>query len=47
VQNGAVSVNGIKVTELNAVVTPHKNSDGRYVIIRRGKKKYTLAKVEK
>ena len=47
VQNGAASVNGIKVTELNAVVTPHKNSDGRYVIIRRGKKKYTLAKVEK
>lgn len=47
VQNGAITINGIKVTDLEEIVRPHKNSEGSYIIVRKGKKKYTLAKVEK
>ena len=46
VQNGAVTINGVRVTDLDAVVTPHKNSEGKYIIVRKGKKTYTLAKVK-
>ena len=46
INNGAVTINGVKVTSLDEVVTPHKNSNGKYVIVRKGKKKYTLAKVQ-
>lgn len=45
VNNGAVTINGIKVTSLDEIVKPHKNSNGKYVIVRKGKKKYTLARV--
>ena len=46
ITNGAVTINGIKITSLDEVVTPHKNSNGRFVIVRKGKKKYTLARVQ-
>ena len=46
VQNGAVTINGVRVTDLDAIVTPHKNSEGKYIIVRKGKKTYTLAKVK-
>ena len=45
ITHGAVTINGVKVEGLDEVVTPHKNSNGKYVIVRKGKKKYTLAKV--
>lgn len=47
VSNGAISINGVKITNQNTIVTPHKNSRGKYVIVRRGKKNYTLAKIIK
>lgn len=47
VNNGAISINGVKITNQNTIVTPHKNSRGKYVIVRRGKKNYTLAKIIK
>jgi tyrosyl-tRNA synthetase len=40
-------INGVKVTSLDEIVRPHKNSNGKYVIVRKGKKKYTLAKISK
>lgn len=46
VTHGAVTINGEKVTSLEDVVKPHKNSNGRFVIVRKGKKNYTLAIVE-
>lgn len=47
ITNGAVTINGVKVQSLDEIVTPHKNSNGKYVVVRKGKKKYTLAKIVK
>ena len=47
VTNGAITINGEKVTDLAALVQPHKNSQGKFVVVRKGKKKYTLAKITK
>jgi tyrosyl-tRNA synthetase len=44
VTNGAVSVNGEKVQDLDYVIDEKDRIDNRFVIIRRGKKKYTLIK---
>jgi tyrosyl-tRNA synthetase len=46
VNNGAVTINGVKVVSLDEIVRPHKNSDGRFIIVRKGKKNYTLALVK-
>ena len=46
INNGAVTINGVKVTSLDEIVKPHKNSNGKFVIVRKGKKKYTLARVQ-
>ncbi|USS84455.1 tyrosine--tRNA ligase [Fructilactobacillus myrtifloralis] len=45
VQNGAITVNGTKVTDVNATIDPADHFDGQYVIVRRGKKKHFLARV--
>lgn len=45
ITHGAVTINGVKVTSLDEIVKPHKNSNGKFVIVRKGKKKYTLARV--
>ena len=47
VTNGAITINDEKVTDLAALVQPHKNSQGKFVVVRKGKKKYTLAKITK
>ncbi|KRM02337.1 tyrosine--tRNA ligase [Limosilactobacillus gastricus] len=46
VQNGAIRINGEKVTDLEALVDPSAKFDGKYVVVRRGKKNYILAKVQ-
>lgn len=46
VTNGAIRVNGERITDPAAVLDPQAKFDGRYVVIRRGKKHYTLAKVK-
>ncbi|WP_423360813.1 tyrosine--tRNA ligase [Melissococcus plutonius] len=45
ISNGAISINGDKVTDLEATVDPTSHFDGKFVVIRKGKKKYFLAKV--
>ena len=45
VKNGAITVNGEKVTDVAADINPADHFDGKYVVVRRGKKHYTLAKV--
>ncbi|MEK3852828.1 tyrosine--tRNA ligase [Cytobacillus sp. FSL H8-0458] len=44
VTNGAVSVNGERVTELDYTLTDKDKIEGQFTVIRRGKKKYYLIK---
>ncbi|MXQ54472.1 tyrosine--tRNA ligase [Shimazuella alba] len=45
VQNGAVSVNDERITDISTVVNSLKAIDDKYLVIRRGKKKYFLAEL--
>ncbi|MGY3723917.1 tyrosyl-tRNA synthetase [Granulicatella balaenopterae] len=45
IKNGAISVNGDKITDLEYVWTPDNSFEERFVIVRRGKKKYFLVKL--
>jgi tyrosyl-tRNA synthetase len=47
VNHGAITINGIKVGGVDEIVKPHKNSNGKFIIVRKGKKNYTLARVQK
>ncbi|MGF2146083.1 tyrosine--tRNA ligase [Vagococcus fluvialis] len=42
VTNGAISINGDKVKEVDALITPELSIDDKFIIVRKGKKKYTL-----
>ncbi|OKL36222.1 tyrosine--tRNA ligase [Domibacillus mangrovi] len=42
VQNGAVSINGEKMTDTAYILSNEDKVDGRFTVIRRGKKKYYL-----
>ncbi|WP_026693639.1 tyrosine--tRNA ligase [Peribacillus kribbensis] len=44
IQNGAVSINGDKVTNLTHMLSEEDRIEGEFTIIRRGKKKYTMIK---
>jgi tyrosyl-tRNA synthetase len=44
ITNGAVTVNGEKVTDTTYVLQENDRIEGQFTIIRRGKKKYTLIK---
>ena len=41
-----MTINGVKVKQAEEIVYPHKNSHGKFVVVRKGKKKYTLAKIK-
>lgn len=45
IANGAISMNGEKVTDLEMSVTVDNSFDGRFIIIRKGKKSYSLVKL--
>lgn len=42
INNGSITLNGEKITDLEYVITREKCIDKKYVIIRRGKKKYYI-----
>ena len=44
IRNGAVLVNGEKVTDEAATLSKDKAIEGRYIVLRRGKKLYALLK---
>ena len=44
-KGGAVSMNGEKVTDENHLVTKLDAIEGKFIVLRRGKKKYALAKI--
>ena len=46
IQNGAISINGEKITDLEHVWTPEQSFERRFVLVRRGKKKYFLVKLK-
>ena len=46
IQNGAISINGEKITDLDHIWTPEQSFEGRFVLVRRGKKKYFLVKLK-
>lgn len=46
VQNGAITINGEKVTDVAFEVDPQSHYEGQYVLVRRGKKKYFLGIVK-
>ena len=46
VKNGAIRVNGERIQDLEYELNPTAALDGKYVVIRRGKKKYFLVKVK-
>ncbi|PCK71916.1 tyrosyl-tRNA synthetase-like protein [Paenibacillus larvae subsp. larvae B-3650] len=45
ITNGAISMNGERVSDLNTEVTVENSFDGRFIIIRKGKKNYSLVKL--
>ena len=46
VENGAIHINGEKVTDVDAEINPSSHFDGKFVIVRRGKKRYFLVRVK-
>ena len=44
IQSGAVSVNGDKVTDMNLVMDKTNAIEGKFIVLRRGKKLYALVK---
>lgn len=45
INNGAISMNGEKVESVDAVVSPSNSFDERFILIRKGKKNYSLVKL--
>ncbi|MBM7544631.1 tyrosyl-tRNA synthetase [Weissella beninensis] len=46
IENGAIRINGKKITDLTTEINPNDMYDGKFVIVRRGKKKYFLGRVK-
>lgn len=42
ITNGAITISGDKIQDLDYVVTKENSFDGRFILVRKGKKKYTL-----
>lgn len=45
INNGAISMNGERITDVHTDVTAENAFDGKFIIIRKGKKKYSLVKL--
>lgn len=46
VSSGAIRINGEKVDDVDAEIDPQAHFDGKFVIVRKGKKHYYLARVK-
>ena len=44
--NGAISINGEKITDLDLVVNPDLFIEGQYLVVKRGKKNYYVGKIK-
>ena len=45
ITNGAISMNGEKVLSLEAIASPSNSFDERFILVRKGKKNYSLVKL--
>lgn len=45
ITNGAISINGEKIKEVTTLITKETSFDGKFIIVRKGKKRYTLVKL--
>lgn len=43
--NGAITVNGDRITDVDAYINPADHFAGKFIVVRKGKKKYFLARV--
>lgn len=46
VSNGAIRINGEKIDDVDFEIDPSTSFDGKFVVVRRGKKKYFLARIK-
>lgn len=46
ITTGAISINGDRITDLDAIITKDNSIDNKYIIVRRGKKKYYLVNIK-
>ena len=46
VNNGAIYINGDKVVDVETIIDPSDSFGGKFIVIRRGKKNYFLAKIK-
>ena len=44
ITTGSISINGNKITELDYIIDNNTTIDSKYVVIRKGKKKYFILK---
>ncbi|MER2295109.1 MAG: tyrosine--tRNA ligase [Desemzia incerta] len=45
IKNGAISINGEKETDVEAIIKPENSFEERFILVRKGKKKYFLVKL--
>lgn len=45
ITSGAISINGDKVTDLEMLITADNSFEGKFIIVRKGKKNYSLVKL--
>ena len=46
ITTGAISLNGDRITDLDTIITKDNSIDNKYIIVRRGKKKYYLVNIK-
>lgn len=46
IETGAISINGEKITDTNTVIDSSKFIENKYIVVRRGKKKYYLGEIK-
>ena len=46
VQTGAISINGEKITDIETIIDADKFIENKYIVVRRGKKKYYLGEIK-
>lgn len=45
ISSGAISINGEKITDIETIINKDKFIDGKYIVVRRGKKNYYIGKI--
>ena len=46
IETGAISINGEKITDLNTIIDSNQFIENKYIVVRRGKKKYYLGEMK-